>query len=79
MRTVLSVIFFIPAGAGLFLFFKNKIPDYLFFRVPFAFLDYEKAGILVFLENVLQLVFWGYTGTQIAALCRYCQNKTHEE
>ncbi len=29
------------------------MPDYLFFRVPFAFLDYSKAGWQVFLENLL--------------------------
>ena len=44
------------------------MPDYLFFRVPFAFLDYEKAGILVFVENVLMLLFWGFIGTEAAAL-----------
>ena len=49
------------------------MPDYLFFRVPFAFLDYEKAGALVFLENVLMLSFWAFIGTEVAILCRNCQ------
>ncbi len=63
LRMALSVLFCIVAGIGLCLFLKNGIPDYLFFRVPFAFLDYEKAGILVFLENILMLLFWVFIGS----------------
>ena len=39
--------------------------NYMLFRVPFAFLDYEKAGALVILENLLMLLFWAFAG----ALC----------
>ncbi len=46
------------------------MPNYLFFRVPFAFLDYEKAGALVLLENVAMLLFWAFVGCQAALLCR---------
>ena len=70
LKTAMSVIFCIVAGFGLYLFIKNGIPEYLFFRVPFAFLDYEKAGILVFLENILMLSFWAFIGAGIAILCR---------
>ena len=55
------------------------MPDYLFFRVPFAFLDYEKAGALVFLENVLMLSFWAFIGTEVAFFCRNSQIKTEEK
>ena len=78
-RMVLSVLLCIVAGIGLFLFIKNGMPGYLFFRVPFAFLDYEKAGILVFLENILMLTFWAYIGTQVAVLCRNSQMKNEEK
>lgn len=47
---------------------RNRLPDYLFFRVPFAFLDYEKAGWLVFLENALILCACAFLGAQ-KALC----------
>ena len=70
VKLILSAVLCFLAGIGLFLFLKNGIPDYLFFRVPFAFLDYEKAGLLVFLENILMLLFWVYTGAQCAILCR---------
>ena len=75
LKTVISVVFCIIAGTGLFLFIKNGVQDYLFFQVPFAFLDYGKAGILVFLENILQLTFWGFIGTEIAVLCRNSQKE----
>ena len=37
----------LAAGAGLWLFLRNNYPDYLFCRVSFAFIDYEKPAILV--------------------------------
>ena len=54
-RALLVCAFICISGIGLWLFLRNNMPDYLFFRVPFAFLDYEKAGWLVFLENLLML------------------------
>ncbi len=76
MKTALSVIFCCIAGIGLFLFLRSGMPGYLFFRVPFAFLDYDKAGILIFLENMLILSFWTYCGTQGALLCMNSRRKT---
>ena len=70
VRMILSVIFACAGGYGLFLFLKAGIPDYMFFRNPFAFLDYEKAKWLVILENLLMLEFWSFIGTQLADLCR---------
>ena len=61
------------------MFIRNGIFDYLFFRVPFAFLDHEKAGILVFLENILMLLFWAFIGTEVAILCRNSQNKKEDK
>ena len=70
IKTAFSAIFCCIAGIGLYFFIRNGIVDYLFLRVPFAFLDYEKAGILVFLENLLMLLSWAYIGSQVAALLR---------
>ena len=64
-RIIVNAVMCCLAGAGLYCLLQNRIADYLFFRVPFAFLDYEKAGILVFLENVLIMVFWAFTGAQL--------------
>ena len=71
VRMILSVIFACVGGYGLFLFLKNGIPDYMFFRNPFAFLDYEKAKWLVILENLIMLIFWAFIGTQLADLLRH--------
>lgn len=69
VRTVLSCVFAVIAGYGLFLFLRNGMPDYMFFKVVFAFLDYEKAKVLVILENLLMLVFWAFVGNQVANIC----------
>ena len=78
-KTILSAVFCISAGIGLRLFLRDKVADYLFFRVPFAFLDYEKAGALVFLENILQLSFWAFLGAQLAVICRNSQRKNEKK
>ena len=67
-KTILAGLFICIGGIGLYLFLRNGMPDYLIFRVPFAFLDYEKAGWLVFLENLLMLSFWAYIGMQAAQI-----------
>ena len=55
------------------------MPDYLLFRVLFAFLDYEKPAASVFLENILMLLFWAFVGTQGALLFRKSQGKEGEK
>ena len=68
-KTLVSAVFCCIAGIGLWLFLRNGMTDYLFFRVPFAFLDYEKAGALVLLENLMMLLFWAFIGAQCSKLC----------
>ena len=79
LKTVISAALCVVAGIGLFLFIRNGMPDYLFFSVPFAFLDYEKAGILVFFENIIMLSFWAFIGTKASVLCRNYQMKTEDK
>ena len=67
----------LAAGAGLWLFLKNGDPDYLFFRVPFAFIDYEKAASRVLLEALLISSFWVFIGAQLAKLLS-CLMKTKQ-
>lgn len=56
------------AGAGLWLFLRNSWPAYLFWRVPFALIDYEKAVPLVLLEALLITFFWVFAGAQLPRL-----------
>ena len=68
-RSVLAVPGAVLGGVGFWLFLRNGMPNYLFFRVPFAFLDYEKAFWLVFLGNALMLSTWVFLGAELAVLC----------
>lgn len=69
-KMVLTAVFAATAGVGLYLFLRSGMADYMLFRVPFAFLDYDKAAALVFLENLLMLLFWAFAGTQVSLLLR---------
>ena len=64
-----SVLGSLLGGVGFWLFLRNGMPNYLFFRVPFAFLDYGKAFWLVFLENAAMLSTWVFLGAELAVLC----------
>ncbi len=79
VKIALLCVFTCMAGIGLWLMFRNAVPDYLFFRVPFAFFDYGKAGWLVFLENLLTMAFWAFVGTQTALICRNAAGKAGKE
>ncbi len=68
VRRISFVFSILAAGAGLWLFLKNGYPDYLFYRVPFAFIDYDKAVPLVLLEALLIAFFWVFIGAQLPKL-----------
>ena len=69
-KAILTALFTILAGIGFWLFLRNGIPEYLFFRTHFAVLDYDKAGILVFLENLAVGFFFTFLGAGIVRLFR---------
>ena len=47
---------------GFYLFIKANILDYMFLKIPFAFLDYSKAWQLVIIENLAMLLAWAFAG-----------------
>ncbi|MBE6005695.1 MAG: DUF4405 domain-containing protein [Sarcina sp.] len=69
-KTAAGIALTFAAGIGLYLFLRNRMPDYLFFRSVFAFLDYEKAAWRVLGGNILMLLFWAFEGAQAALFCR---------
>jgi len=69
-RKAMEAVFCAAAAAGLFFFLKNGIYNYLFFSVPFAFLDYEKSPVIVFIENILILLLFAFAGLILAGLCK---------
>jgi len=70
VKTALAVCAAAVAGVGFFLFAKSGISDYIFFRSPFAFLDYDKSAISVFAENAAMLVAFAFLGGACASLLR---------
>ena len=56
------------AAVGAWLFIKNGIPGYLFFRAPFAMFDYTKSLLRVLLENLSMFVFFAVVGFACAEI-----------
>ncbi len=79
VRAALAAVSAAAAGTGFWLFFRNTIPDYLFFRVPFAFLDYDKSAFLVFAENIAILIAFAFLGALFAFLVRKSRRRKREE
>ena len=75
IRTGAAAAFALVSGVGFWLFIKNGIPDYIFFRTPFAFLDYEKAAALVFLENLAILISFAFLGAETASFIKSAQSR----
>ena len=67
-RIAAFVVFCCAAGAGLVLFLRSGMLNYMFFRAAFAFLNYETPAALVLLENVLMLLFWALIGERVSKL-----------
>lgn len=70
VRIIVSVVFTVLAGVGLWLFIKNNIPSYLTFKAHFAFLDYDKAAVLVFAENLAEMFFFVFLGANTVRIIR---------
>ncbi len=58
----------LAAAAGAWLFIKDGIPGYLFFRVPFAMFDDTKSLLRVLLENLAMLVLFAAVGAACASV-----------
>ncbi len=79
MKMLLSCLFTVIAGIGFGCFLLNHIPDYIFFRVPFAFFDYDKNGVVVFLENMAELFCFAFIGANIAHMIQSRNRKETEK
>ena len=77
-KIICTVWFTALAGTGLYLFIQNGIPDYLFFRTHFAFLDYDKAAVPVFLENTAGEFFFAFLGANAVRLIRPAHKKSNQ-
>ena len=68
VKTAVAVVLGAAAGFGVWTFFKNGIPNYLFFRAAFAFFENGKPGVLVFAEQLSILILFAYLGAVCAFL-----------
>ena len=78
IKNVLAIIFMLISGYGFYLFLKSGIINYITFRTHFAFLDYEKEALLVFLENVSMLIFFAFVGHNVSNVIRKVNKKDVE-
>ena len=67
-RTAAAAVSAVISGVGLWLFVGSGIPGYIFFKVPFAFFDYDKPAVLVFAENLAMLIAFAFIGSSLASL-----------
>ena len=68
VKALLTALWVGIAGVGFWLFVKNGIQDYLFFRTPFAFFDESKSALRVFAEYLAMLLAFALPGAGFARL-----------
>ena len=68
VRIISYVLLALLSVVGFVIFLRAGIIDYLLFKMPFAFFDYEKSALAVFLENALMLMPWVFAGALISLL-----------
>lgn len=66
VQACLTAVCTVIAGVGFWLFVKNQLPSYMFFRTAFAFFDYDKSGVLVFAESLAILIGFTFLGDVLA-------------
>ena len=73
-RTVKIILGTVMTGIsvyGFYLFFKSDMLNYMLFKNPFAFLDYDKAWGLVLLENLAMLLAWAFATYLLSLFLRF--------
>lgn len=58
MLRFFQIIALLIAVYGAFCFYQNDIADYMFLRVEFAFLDYEKSAAFILAEYMAMMGTW---------------------
>lgn len=76
VKASVAAVLAAAAGVGFWRFVSSGIPDYIFFRTPFAFLDYDKSAALVFAENLAILITFVFLGAACASLIKASGTKS---
>ena len=69
-KAALAAVAAVVACAGLWVFAQSGIVDYIRFRTPFAYLDYDKPAALVFAENLSMMTLFAFIGGACARVLR---------
>lgn len=65
-KNIINIILCLLACIGLYLYIKNGIHNYMLFKAAFAFFDYSKSALLVFIENILMMILFVFIGSCLA-------------
>ena len=74
-KIIFTTVSAVISSVELWIFLKNGIANYIFFKTHFAFLDYEKSKSLIILENLAMLIFWAFAGSQLSKLLQKNKDK----
>ena len=75
VKIICTTLFSALAAFGLWLLIKNEITDCLLFKRHFAFFDYSKPGIIVFLENIAMLFTFVFAGANTVRIIKAVNKK----
>lgn len=75
---ILRIIAAAIAVYGGYCFVKADIFSYMTFKMHFAFLDYERAHVLVLVDNLAMLGTWVYLSYYFAKLCKFFPNEKND-
>ena len=71
LRITLGIVMTGISVYGFYLFFKSDMLNYMLFKNPFAFLDYDKAWWLVLIENLAMLLAWAFAAYLLSLFLRF--------
>ena len=74
---VLRLLALAACAFGMYCFFQNGIPAYLFLRKEFVFFNFEKSAIWVFLEYIGILFSWAAMGNCVLEAARKSRKDKH--
>lgn len=75
IKIILAIVMIIVSGYGFNLFIKSGISNYILFKSHFAFLDYEKNFVLVYIENLSMLSLFAFIGHNITKIVQNINKK----
>lgn len=66
---ILRIAAALAAGYGAVCFYKADIVSYMFLQTRFAFLDFRRPVVLVFMDNIAMMALWIFAGYSVK-LCK---------